>query len=399
MENPIIYKKVGEWEEKGSRKKLVTKINNWLTQFDEDEQPEMLTLLNHFDYYSRNNLSKSVKDLYKKFREVFPDEEFIFAKTEKEIGSSYSNIFYIEFWQKNNLYDYAQDNLTNVINQEEITNIAIVDDYMGSGNTIVNYLKKLLDINKELSKKNIVILVLQGSQIGKQTIDNFAKDNNLKISVIASKYSKKAFDSDNIYSNNEVALHRSNYSKIYDKRFNNVNYKFGYKEIEALVSFYYNTPNNTLGLFWQNICGFKGLFERHEKTKTTLSSMKRKVKCQNNLKKIDLLRNVDDYKLDIFMIYILSKQDEFSIYDACVDFGLTEKQINEILKQLITRNYLKMENNKYVVTELMKKNIRSTQIKKFKCQFNDCGDTIIKQTKAKYIPKNFSDKFSGYENK
>ncbi len=399
MENPIVYKKVGEWEEKGSRKKLVTKINNWLTQFDEDEQPEMLTLLNHFDYYSRNNLSKSVKDLYKKFREVFPNEEFIFAKTEKEIGSSYSNIFYIEFWQKNNLYDYAQDNLTNVINQEEITNIAIVDDYMGSGNTIVNYLKKLLDINKELSKKNIVIIVLQGSQIGKQTIDNFAKDNNLKISVIASKYSKKAFDCDNIYSNNEVALHRSNYSKIYDKRINNVNYKFGYKEIEALVSFYYNTPNNTLGLFWQNICGFKGLFERHEKTKTTLSSMKRKVKCQNNLKKIDLLRNVDDYKLDIFMIYILSKQDEFSIYDACVDFGLTEKQINEILKQLITRNYLKMENNKYVVTELMKKNIRSTQIKKFKCQFDDCGDTIIKQTKAKYIPKNFSDKFSGYENK
>lgn len=399
MENPIVYKKVGEWEEKGSRKKLVTKINNWLTQFDEDEQPEMLTLLNHFDYYSRNNLSKSVKDLYKKFREVFPDEEFIFAKTEKEIGSSYSNIFYIEFWLKNNLHDYAQDNLTNVINREEITNIAIVDDYMGSGNTIVNYLKKLLDINKELSKKNIVILVLQGSQIGKQTIDNFAKDNNLKISVIASKYSKKAFDSDNIYSNNEVALHRSNYSKIYDKRINSGNYKFGYKEIEALVSFYYNTPNNTLGLFWQNICGFKGLFERHKKTNTTLSSMKRKVKCQNNLKKIDLLRNVDDYKLDIFMIYILSKQDEFSIYDACVDFGLTEKQINEILKQLMTRNYLKMENNKYVVTELMKKNIRSTQIKKFKCQFDDCSDTIIKQTDVKYIPKNFSDKFSGYENK
>lgn len=107
-ENPIVYKKVGECEEKGSRKKLVTKINNWLTQFDEDEQPEMLTLLNHFDYYSRNNLSKSVKDLYKKFREVFPNEEFIFAKTEKEIGSSYSNIFYIEFWQKK---DYAQDNL------------------------------------------------------------------------------------------------------------------------------------------------------------------------------------------------------------------------------------------------------------------------------------------------
>ncbi len=38
----------------------------------------MLTLLNHFDYYSRNNLSKSVKDLYKKYN--FSQEEIDFSE-------------------------------------------------------------------------------------------------------------------------------------------------------------------------------------------------------------------------------------------------------------------------------------------------------------------------------
>ena len=256
MTNEIIYKKVGEWEKRGSRKELLEKIEKWLSQFEEDEQPEMLSLLAHFDYYSKNNLYKAVVDLYKKFREVCPDEEFIFSKIEKDIGTSYSDIFFIEFWQKNNLYDYTQNNLSKVIDDEDVKNIAIVDDYFGSGESIINYLTQLLQSCDSLKNKNIFILVLQGSFIGKQAIEKFAKENNLCVTLVANKYSKKAFESDNIYSLREVDLHKTKYSDIYDRKINNSNYKFGYGEIEALISFYYNTPNNTLGLFWQNVCGF-----------------------------------------------------------------------------------------------------------------------------------------------
>ena len=398
MTNEIIYKKVGEWEKRGSRKELLEKIEKWLSQFEEDEQPEMLSLLAHFDYYSKNNLYKAVVDLYKKFREVCPDEEFIFSKIEKDIGVSYSDIFFIEFWQKNNLYDYTQNNLSKVIDDEDVKNIAIVDDYFGSGETVIKYLTRLLELSEQLRNKNIFIIALQGSFIGKQAIEKFAKENNINITIVTNKYSKKAFESDYIYLLKDVDFHRSKYSDIYDKRINDSKLKFGYGEVEALISFYYNTPNNTLGLFWQNICGFQGLFERHTKEKTTLTSMRRKVRQQNNLKQLEIIKRVDNYKLDIFMVYFLTKQKGFSVYEACVDFGLTEKQINEILSYMLSKNYLKFENGNYFATKNLKNKIYSTRINMFKSQFENSSKNKIKQTDVDYIPKNFKDKFSGYKN-
>ena len=124
MINQIIYQKVGEWEKRGSRKKMLDKIERWLLQFEDDEKSEMLSLLSHFDYYSQNNLSIAVVDLYNKFKKECPDEEVVFSKVEKDIGTSYSNILFTEFWLKNNLYDYTQDNLSNIIS--ELTSIIIL---------------------------------------------------------------------------------------------------------------------------------------------------------------------------------------------------------------------------------------------------------------------------------
>ena len=398
MINQIIYQKVGEWEKRGSRKKMLDKIERWLLQFEDDEKSEMLSLLSHFDYYSQNNLSIAVVDLYNKFKKECPDEEVVFSKVEKDIGTSYSNILFTEFWLKNNLYDYTQDSLSNIISENDIKNIVIVDDYFGSGKTIIKYLTKLLQLSDQLKDRNIFILVLEGSFVGKQAIEKFAKDNQLNITIVANKYSKKAFDSDNVYSLTEVDFHRTKYSDIYDKRINNNEYKFGYGEIEALVSFYYNTPNNTLGLFWQNVCGFHGLFERHKKENTTLTSMRKRIRQQNNLKQFEIIKNVDNYKIDIFMVYFLAKQRNFSVYEACVDFGLTEKQINEILSYMLSKDYLKFENGNYFATETMKKKIYSTRINMFKTQFENSSKNKIKRTDIDYIPKNFKDKFSGYKN-
>ena len=83
MINQIIYQKVGEWEKRGSRKKMLDKIERWLLQFEDDEKSEMLSLLSHFDYYSQNNLSIAVVDLYNKFKKECPDEEVVFSKVEK----------------------------------------------------------------------------------------------------------------------------------------------------------------------------------------------------------------------------------------------------------------------------------------------------------------------------
>ena len=190
------------------------------------------------------------------------------------------------------------------------------------------------------------------------------------------------------------------YSSIYDKRDNTSTYKFGFDEIEALVSFYYNTPNNTLGLFWQNLTDFQALFERHKKKSTTLHNMR--VKAEQN-KQLQLnkpfIRNAENYKLDIFMVYCVSKERSFDIYEACEDFGLTEKQINDIFSVLLKKKYLTLIDGKYSATDLLKKYLYSSRIKTFKSlYYKKPSKNEIQQTQVSYIPKNFKNKFKGYKN-
>ena len=397
----IIYKKVGEWEQKGSRLQLKNRIELWLSQFDEEERKEMLRLLYHFDYYSSHKIPQIVKTLYLKFRETCDSEDVVFAKIEKQFGTSFSSIFFMSFWSQNNLYDYTEENLSKIISEEDLTqNIVIVDDYFGSGNSFIKYINKLLALNSSIKKKNFYFVAHQGSYIGKKAIEDFALKNNINVKIIVNKYSKKAFEYGNIYSESIADQHRQLYSNIYDKRNQDPFFKFGYNEVEALVSFYYNTPNNTLGLFWQNICGFKALFSRHEKKKTTLNSMKIKSKQNRELQaEKPFIRDVENYKLDLFMVYCVSKQNSFDIFEACTDFGLTEKQLNEMLTYLLNKQYLKNENGKYSATDQLKKQLYMSRLKSFKRLYEkELDGTKIPYHEVSYIPKSFKNGFKGYKN-
>ncbi len=112
----IIYKKVGEWEEKCSRKVLKNDVENWLEQFDDSEKEEMLVLLANFDYVSVNKVVQCVQKLYDKFKSGCNSDDIVFTKIEKKHGTSFSNIYYDTFWFVNNLYDYFSDSI-DIFNQ------------------------------------------------------------------------------------------------------------------------------------------------------------------------------------------------------------------------------------------------------------------------------------------
>ncbi len=402
MINKIIYKKVGEWEVKGSRQKLLDRLLSWLSQFDEKEQPEMLTLLSHFDYYSSNKLPENAKALYEKFLRICNSEDVVFCKTEKTIGTSFSNLFFNFFWDVNNLYDFTQDNLSNIIQETGCPkNIVLIDDYFGSGKTITSYLKKLLKISPNLTEKNIYFLALHGSNVGEKYINDFANRYSLNLKVITLKKSSRAFDKGNIYKNLDADVHRETYSNIYDKHALNNLFKFGYCEIEALVSFYYNTPNNTLGIFWQDLIGFEALFKRHDKTPTTLRSMQ--IKSQQNKQLAQnkpFIKDVESYKKDIFMVYCISKSEPFDAQEACKDFGLTEHQLDVLLKSLTQEGYLYCKLGRYRPTNKLKKYLYTSKINEFRKKYYEKPkNDVISSKDISYIPKNFKDKFKGYSNK
>lgn len=399
----IVYNKVGEWETKGNRKYLAERIDNWLNQFNDTDREEMLSLLAHFDYYSKNKIHEQVKILYNAFRAICNSKDVVFSKTEKIVNASYSSIFFMEFWSKNNLYGYVADNLSSIIYEDDFPkNIVIVDDYIGSGNTIKNYLIDLLSNDFDVKNKNFYILALNVSKTGKNEIEKFAIERGMCLKIIYNKCSNKAYEPNNIFKETELQYHKNLYGDAYDNSVKNPNldFKFGYDQIEALVSFYYNTPNNTLGIFWQDLFKFRALFSRHKKVKTTLNNMKIKAKQRSNINNsISVVKQVDDYKMDIFMVYCISKSDSFDIYEACIDFGLNEKQINEIITSMLKNKYLINENGKYKPTEKLKQNLLMSRVKSFSSLYKTMPDIEkIPQKDVSYIPKNFKKKFDGYKN-
>ena len=63
-----------------------------------------------------------------------------------------------------------------------------------------------------------------------------------------------------------------------DKLSINKDFILGFEEVESLVAFHYNTPNNTLGLFWQDLSDFVALFPRHKRKKTLLKNLQQDAK-------------------------------------------------------------------------------------------------------------------------
>lgn len=400
MVESIVYRKVGEWEKKGFRKKLSIKITKWLEQFDESEKTEMLALLAHYDYYSSNKIQEIVQKLYLKFRQECDSKDVVFTKIGKEIGTSFSSIFFLSFWQYNDLYDYSQEDFDRIVNRQDIpSNIVFVDDYFGTGKTFIKYLSALLSQNPNIKNKKIYFVAQQGSYIGKEKIEEFAIMNQLQLALIVNKYTKKAFEYGYIYKNN-AQEHRKLYADIYDKRMDDDSYKFGYEQIEALISFHYNTPNNTLGIFWQNMCGFNALFEIYQKKSTTLNNMRKNVKRNTDIKLgKPYIKDVETYKMDLFMVYCVAKGSTFDAIEACRDFGLTEEQLNNMLNYLIAKNYIICNDGKYESTNELKKYLYASRLKEFKQKYQQNANRINGAVDdVRYVPRNFKDKFKGYNN-
>ena len=100
----------------------------------------------------------------------------------------------------NNLYDYFSDGI-DIFNQNNLLpqNIVIVDDFFGSGDTFIKFMKSLISKNSSIKSKSIFFVVQQGTFIGAKNIEEFAIESNLTINIVALKLTKKAFEQNNVY--------------------------------------------------------------------------------------------------------------------------------------------------------------------------------------------------------
>ena len=255
----------------------ISKIELWLNNFSgevfdqSDEQRLALWLLCNYTYYSSEDMNHLCKTLYNKFIHQFIIENCIPID---KLADKMSTVCFSSMGSASEsggliLYHFRQEARlpidqffypTNIPYNDE-TIIVFIDDALLSGGTGArNYYDYLKD--KEYKKVYYLAIVASEGAVNKLA--------DKGINVI---YCALLDERNKTFSENSMVFHRyptlktyaRDISKKYGERIAPENVQpLGYKNGEYCFGFYYNTPNNTLPIFWSDI-NWNPIFTRREK--------------------------------------------------------------------------------------------------------------------------------------
>lgn len=380
------------------REEFGVRIENWLKAFDESEHEMLLSLLSQFYYYSEEKVKAKTKELYQKFLSFQGGiaDGAVFTKIIKDLGASYSDILFDTFWLSNDLYDFCEPNILDLIDEADASQIpeiiCVIDDYSGSGKTFVKTVNKMLEKNHYVAQVHIFFLTLHITNTAISLINEYSKNTGINIDVVYLDLSDKTFKDDYLYSKIEARRQRLQYQNLCAKNKTNPDYVFGFEEIESLVAFHYNTPNNTLGLFWQDFADFIALFPRHRKKRTTLTQLQKNVQKRKNAKQAKSIYGFNDAQYSLFMAYCVAQNKGFSFDQARIDFGLNSDQLSELIKRMISEGYVTTQEGIFIATPKLRSNMFMGRLKKLK---NSYIAEDVEQEKTTtfeavaYVPKKF----------
>lgn len=378
------------------RKEMDSRIEKWLSGFSEEEQQIMLELLSYFYYYSEKRVNEKVIELYQKFLGFFDGDtsDVTYIKVIKDYGVSFSDIFYSAFWLRNNLYDYTESNILSLLEEDSIPPIlAIVDDYSGTGKTFIKTVDKLIEKNRKIIGSPIYFLVLHITQRAIKQIETYSLAVGIQIKIIALDTSDEAFKNGYLFEEIKAIELKKHYSDVCISRSVKEDFILGYEDVASLVAFHYNTPNNTLGLFWSDLAEFVALFPRHQKKRTTLKELQKETAARKKRQSQVITFGIDDARMATIMTYCIANSKDLSLENMKYAFGLTGDQLDFVLRTLIEQGYIHIneENNTLTPTEKLKSHMFVSRLKKYKKSFQE--DESEKEgtfdIHAEYIPVNF----------
>lgn len=259
---------IKRWGEDYKTQNFSGKLGRFVSQLgsNTDLGKVFLDLVRHYNYYSRERLDQLIVKFYSIItKELKLDEDFtIYSRIEDDSKIDSSNFFLEEFKVLNNIsnhFSYDIEKL-NIEDFDNIHNVIFIDDIIGSGKTVKRFFEKN---KKKLLKVNCFIFCIEMLEEGKDYLENFFNTNEFKCKIICHNLHKKAFSENYIFcetcKDNEMLL-RDFERTLWRKESNNI---LGYENSQAIVSFFRNTPNNTLSSFWFENTKWKGLFPRDDK--------------------------------------------------------------------------------------------------------------------------------------
>lgn len=239
------------------------KIRDWVGQFDTPgDQAIALKLLEKMTMVDEGDIRQNCRDLHRWLGE---QRCFNLGRTRfTSIGNAKSggiiNYFYR---QENNLSEkffMSMPSLKHETPNHKFDTLVILDDMIGSGNDAFTHLRQYEDELKQY--KRVYYLSMYGTQEGAR----FIQDNYPNVKVYSLHPQGKLFSAENqTFNASEKRDIRDFLERYADRAVPEMKDQMptGYRDSQALMAFSYNTPSNTLPIFWSDHKGWKPLFPRY----------------------------------------------------------------------------------------------------------------------------------------
>jgi len=268
---------------------------------------------------------------------------------------------------------------------------------MGSGDTIIESFSKMFKIAPELINSNLYVLLLHTTTTGRDALDKFRRELGINLTLIYLDNTDKAFKEDYIFEKIDAKLKKEQYELICTGKKVSDKVILGYKDIQSLVSFERTTPNDTLGLFWHSAENFISLFRANKSHRNTSISALKGVARKNAHRPV-VLFDIDDNQYNRFIVYCIRNGERFSLVKACDDFGISMDLLQQRLQYIESKGYIKIKDGKIIPLNEIETKLIKNRLKNWDNIEKDLvTENKIPLIETSYIPRNFSQSFSGYK--
>lgn len=250
------------WAKKGFDDCINSAIDifeKWIINFDQNEREILAKLLQNFNYYSKSYIEEIIRNLSAESTKKCGISNIdsvisVVRKVDGRYNSSYDYwiIHRVVSGLSKEIYYDALDGIKEP-EWDKIKKVVYVDDCSGTGTQFVKFMERQ---KKSLLNKQVVLIVIEVLEEAEIYIKNELAKKGIHIEIIAHTTKEKALK--NMLEEEKKLLHNMSQKQGISQE-----YILGYKDAEALMSFYNNTPNDTLGLFWYPSEENKPIFPRN----------------------------------------------------------------------------------------------------------------------------------------
>lgn len=290
----VVEECLGKWNsDTTSDERLAYFCDNfekWISQIPPQYHSVVLTLVRNLEYYSHKATNQWLNQLHRQLLEHsnITEDNTIFAFIKSKYGkTNSSNDYWTEYKFINRLNKNTCIENIDLLEDEDfqyIDNIVFIDDFSGSGKSFIDELKKKPERYKN---KVVYFIVINVMYKALDEIQVYAKENNLEIVVLSAVQQGKAFErslfEDDTAAKNMIVEMSKGLQIPKDDT-------LGFHKCQALVAFYNNTPNNTLGFIRYDTDEYKSIFPRKDDyvpgwMRMKKERLRRKQTNYNNVKK------------------------------------------------------------------------------------------------------------------